>query len=66
VSALGWYTALAYFKIAVILEGIHYRWTLGQTLGPGFDRIGGLVPGLVDRGIRTLRQQDVRPTTSED
>jgi len=65
VSALGWYTALAYFKIAVILEGIHYRWTLGQTLGDGFDRIGALVPAFVDRGIRTLLQQDVRPTTSE-
>ncbi|MBM9506125.1 phosphotransferase family protein [Actinacidiphila acididurans] len=54
VSAVDWYTAFAYFKLAVILEGIHYRWTLGQTLGPGFDRIGEVVPVFVDRGLRTL------------
>jgi aminoglycoside phosphotransferase (APT) family kinase protein len=54
VSAIGWYTAFAYFKLAVIAEGIHYRYTLGQTVGAGFDRIGGLVPGLVERGLSTL------------
>ena len=26
-------SALAYFKLAVILEGIHYRYTQGQTVG---------------------------------
>lgn len=35
VSAVDWYTAFACFKLAVILEGIHYRWTLGHTLGAG-------------------------------
>jgi aminoglycoside phosphotransferase (APT) family kinase protein len=54
VSAVDWYTAFAYFKLAVILEGIHYRWTLGQTLGPGFDRIGAVVPVFIDRGLRKL------------
>jgi aminoglycoside phosphotransferase (APT) family kinase protein len=53
-SAVGWYTAFAYFKLAVIAEGIHYRWSQGQTVGEGFDRIGGLVPLLVDGGLRTL------------
>ena len=33
VSAVSWYTAFAWFKLAVILEGIHYRYTLGQTVG---------------------------------
>jgi aminoglycoside phosphotransferase (APT) family kinase protein len=66
VCAIDWYTAFAYFKIAVILEGIHYRWTLGQTLGAGFDRIGGLVPGCIERGLTTLRRHEVRPTSSED
>jgi aminoglycoside phosphotransferase (APT) family kinase protein len=55
VTGVGWYTAFAYFKLAVIAEGIHYRYTLGQTVGAGFDRIGGLVPGLVERGLSTLR-----------
>jgi aminoglycoside phosphotransferase (APT) family kinase protein len=55
-SAIDWYTAFAWFKLAVILEGIHYRYTLGQTVGAGFDRIGALVPVFVDRGLTTLRK----------
>lgn len=53
-AALRWTTALGFFKIAVILEGIHYRWTRKKTVGEGFDRIGDLVPGLVDAGLRAL------------
>jgi aminoglycoside phosphotransferase (APT) family kinase protein len=56
VSRINWYTAFAWFKLAVILEGIHYRYTLGQTVGPGFDRIGGLVPVFIDNGLTTLRK----------
>ncbi|MFD1831591.1 MULTISPECIES: phosphotransferase family protein [Streptomyces] len=56
VSAIAWYTAFAYFKLAVILEGIHYRYTLGQTVGAGFDRIGALVPLFVENGLTTLRK----------
>jgi len=52
--ALPWCTAFGYFKIAVILEGIHYRFTQGQTTGAGFDRIGELVPPLVDAGLEAL------------
>ena len=37
---MGFHMALAYFKLAVILEGIHYRYLQGQTVGEGFDRIG--------------------------
>jgi aminoglycoside phosphotransferase (APT) family kinase protein len=37
---MGFHMALAYFKLAVILEGIHYRFLQGQTVGEGFDRIG--------------------------
>ncbi|MDJ0344554.1 phosphotransferase family protein [Streptomyces sp. H10-C2] len=56
-SAIDWYTAFAYFKLAVILEGIHYRFTLGRTVGAGFDRIGSLVPVFIDRGLLKLRLQ---------
>lgn len=56
VSRINWYTAFAYFKLAVILEGIHYRYTLGQTVGQGFDRIGELVPVFIDNGLTTLRK----------
>ncbi|RLL66080.1 phosphotransferase family protein [Streptomyces sp. Z26] len=56
VSRVNWYTAFAYFKLAVIAEGIHYRYTLGQTVGRGFDRIGALVPALIDHGLTTLQE----------
>ncbi|MDX3639443.1 phosphotransferase family protein [Streptomyces sp. MB09-02B] len=55
VSSVAWYTAFAWFKLAVILEGIHYRYTLGQTVGRGFDRIGDLVPVFIEHGLTTLR-----------
>ncbi|MFD7709028.1 phosphotransferase family protein [Streptomyces sp. NPDC059786] len=55
VSAVSWYTAFAWFKLAVILEGIHYRYTLGRTVGAGFDRIGDLVPVFIEHGLTTLR-----------
>ncbi|MCH0569770.1 phosphotransferase family protein [Streptomyces sp. MUM 136J] len=54
VSAVSWYTAFAWFKLAVILEGIHYRYTLGRTVGRGFDRIGDLVPVFIEHGLTTL------------
>jgi aminoglycoside phosphotransferase (APT) family kinase protein len=56
VSAVSWYTAFAWFKLAVILEGIHYRYTLGQTVGQGFDRIGDLVPVFIEHGLTTLQE----------
>lgn len=47
---LSWYLAFASFKLAVILEGIHYRFTQGQTAGEGFEAIGTLVAPLARRG----------------
>ncbi|MFI1807526.1 phosphotransferase family protein [Streptomyces californicus] len=55
-SAISWYTAFAWFKLAVILEGIHYRYMLGQTVGAGFDRIGDLVPVFIEHGRTTLQE----------
>ncbi|MFD9079101.1 phosphotransferase family protein [Streptomyces erythrochromogenes] len=55
-GAIAWYTAFAWFKLAVILEGIHYRYTLGQTVGAGFDRIGELVPVFIEHGLTTLQE----------
>ncbi|WP_211176777.1 phosphotransferase family protein [Pseudonocardia acidicola] len=53
-GALSWYLAFAHYKLAVICEGIHYRHTRGETVGAGFDRIGGLVPHVVERGHACL------------
>ncbi|GHJ09358.1 acyl-CoA dehydrogenase [Micromonospora humidisoli] len=55
VGPLHWHLALGCFKLAVICEGIHYRHTLGQTLGGGFDRIGEMVTPLVEHGLRAVR-----------
>ena len=54
VSQLSWYTALGYYKVAVICEGIHSRYAAGQTLGPGFDQIGYVVEPLVSAGRDVL------------
>jgi hypothetical protein len=45
---------LAYFKLAVILEGIHYRYLKGQTVGEGFDRIGEGFDLIVAAGLAEL------------
>ncbi|WP_082573674.1 phosphotransferase family protein [Cellulomonas sp. Root137] len=54
VPELGWYRAFAAYKLAVILEGIHFRFLGGDTVGDGFDRIGGLVGPLADEGLAQL------------
>ncbi|WP_341719768.1 phosphotransferase family protein [Micromonospora sp. FIMYZ51] len=54
VGPLHWHVALGCFKLAVICEGIHYRHTLGQTVGAGFDAIGAMVAPLVAHGLSTL------------
>lgn len=53
---LDWYLAFATFKLAVISEGIHYRFRAGQTVGAGFERIGEAVPLLVERGHAILNE----------
>ncbi|KAB1946261.1 phosphotransferase family protein [Micromonospora sp. ALFpr18c] len=57
VGPLHWHVALGCFKLAVICEGIHYRHTLGQTLGAGFDRIGDMVAPLVAHGLTAARER---------
>ena len=54
VSDLRWYVGFAAFKLAVILEGVHYRYVQGQTVGEGFETIGNLVGPLVMRGHEAL------------
>lgn len=51
---LHWYVGLACYKLAVVLEGIHFRYTQGKTVGAGFEQIGGLVEPLIAQGINAL------------
>jgi aminoglycoside phosphotransferase (APT) family kinase protein len=53
-SSMPWYLGFAFFKIAAIFEGIHFRAQQGLTVGEGFERLGRLVPDLVDRGHAVL------------
>ncbi|KAA2265688.1 phosphotransferase family protein [Solihabitans fulvus] len=55
VSGLGWYVAFGYFKLAVIVEGIHYRFTTGGTVGAGFERLGAMTEPLVRQGLAASR-----------
>ncbi|WP_019180022.1 phosphotransferase family protein [Microbacterium yannicii] len=60
VPDLRWYRAFAAYKLAVILEGIHYRFQAGDTVGDGFDRMGALVEPLAQAGLDTTRTHGVR------
>jgi aminoglycoside phosphotransferase (APT) family kinase protein len=57
VPELSWYLAFAAYKLAIILEGIHLRFRAGETVGPGFDTIGGLVTPLAQAGLRSLAER---------
>ncbi|HEX2175264.1 MAG TPA: phosphotransferase family protein [Nocardioidaceae bacterium] len=55
-SAMSFYVALAYFKLGVILEGIHYRYTQGKTVGAGFEQVGQMVGPIVEAGQRAFEE----------
>ena len=55
-SRFGFYLGLASFKLAAILEGIHYRYLHGQTVGPGFDKVGDSIHPLLDAGLHALEE----------
>ncbi|MDH6464744.1 aminoglycoside phosphotransferase (APT) family kinase protein [Micromonospora sp. A200] len=53
---LGFHLGLAAFKLAAILEGIHYRHLRGQTVGSGFERLGEVTELLLDAGLTYLKE----------
>lgn len=55
------YWAFGFFKLAVILEGIHARFLQGKTLGEGFEGIGDRVPPLVMLGLYIIDRKEVGP-----
>ncbi|OBJ40562.1 acyl-CoA dehydrogenase [Mycolicibacterium mucogenicum] len=52
----GFYLGLAFFKMAGIFEGIHYRYVNGQTVGDGFSFAGDAVHFLLDAGLNALKE----------
>ncbi len=55
-SAISWYQAFAFFKLAVICQGIAARAAGGAMLGSGFDEAKGLVAPLVQAGRHHLER----------
>ena len=55
-SQMGFYLGLAFFKLAVIVEGIHRRYLDGKTVGDGFTGVGALVEPLVEDGIAAMEE----------
>ena len=53
-AALPWYRGFAYFKLAVICQGIAARAAGGAMLGSGFDQAQGLVEPLARAGQHVL------------
>lgn len=61
VSHLAFHEALAYYKLAAILEGIYFRYQQGQTVGAGFDDIGGSTEPLLAAGLAVIRNYHAAP-----
>ncbi len=59
VSQLEFYEALAAYKLAIILEGIHARYLMGKTVGVGFDHIGELVEVMVKGALDTASRSSL-------
>jgi aminoglycoside phosphotransferase (APT) family kinase protein len=59
VSQLDFYEALAAYKLAIILEGIHARFLMGKTVGEGFDHIGALVEVMVQGALDSCSKSSV-------
>jgi aminoglycoside phosphotransferase (APT) family kinase protein len=57
VAALPWYLGFAFFKLAVIAEGIHCRLTRGHTVGAGFEHVGASVAPLIRLGTDALEER---------
>jgi aminoglycoside phosphotransferase (APT) family kinase protein len=47
----GFHLALAFYKLAVIAEGIAYRHRAGATSGDGYDAVADTVPVLLEAGL---------------
>ena len=59
VSGIGYYVGFGYFKLAVVLEGIHARYQQGKTVGEGFEQEGFAVPLLIARAHQVLDAQPI-------
>jgi aminoglycoside phosphotransferase (APT) family kinase protein len=59
-SDVDWYQSFAYFKLAVVCQGIAARAAGGAMVGSGFDQAQGLVAPLVEAGRHLLDARAAR------
>jgi aminoglycoside phosphotransferase (APT) family kinase protein len=59
VDALDWYVVFAFYKLAIIVEGIHARFKMGKTLGEGFDSMGETVTALVHGALQRANESSI-------
>ncbi len=59
-SNLDFYIVFAFYKLAVILEGINARFLMGKTLGEGFDQMGQMVTALLDAAFELANRSEIR------
>jgi aminoglycoside phosphotransferase (APT) family kinase protein len=58
-SELEFYEALASYKLAIILEGIHARYLMGKTVGEGFEHIGSMVEAMVQGALDAASRSSI-------
>jgi aminoglycoside phosphotransferase (APT) family kinase protein len=59
-SNLDFYIVFAFYKLAVILEGINARFLMGKTVGEGFDQMGRMVTALCDAAFDLANRSEIR------
>lgn len=56
--AFSFHLALAFYKLAVIVEGIAYRHRAGVVVGEGYDHVARSVPVLLEAGLEEASRRD--------
>jgi aminoglycoside phosphotransferase (APT) family kinase protein len=59
VDNLDFYVVFAFYKLAIIVEGIHARYRMGKTLGEGFEHMGEMVASLVDEALEQANRSSI-------
>ena len=59
VDHLDFYVVFAFYKLAIIVEGIAARYRMGKTLGEGFEHMGQMVVRLVDGALDVANRSSI-------
>jgi aminoglycoside phosphotransferase (APT) family kinase protein len=55
-TRMGWYIALNHYRVAGLLEALHYRTAHGLPVAQGLEMAGSWVPDLVEAGLGALHE----------